>query len=54
MLLLSQPSPAATATPALRGDELCVLGEVSGLGKVVTQEDLSDLCSPVLDKCRFS
>lgn len=50
MLLLPLPPLAATATPALRGDELCVLGEVSGSGKVITQEDLSDLCSPVLNK----
>lgn len=46
-LLLSRPSPAATATPAVPGDELCVLGEVSGLGKAVTQEDMSDLRSRV-------
>lgn len=35
----------------LGGDEPCVLGMVFGLGKGVTWEDL---CSPVLDKYRFS
>lgn len=45
---------AAPATLALPGDGLCVLGRVPGLGKVVTQEELSDLCPPVLNKSRFS
>lgn len=46
--------PCCHCQPSSRGDELCVLGGVSGLGGVVTQEDLSDLCSLVLNEWRFS